>query len=80
MKQQNKLRYTHRTIVNIYIVYERGASGSFDNDPALKNSLFVAVKLSKKADFDRYRYYSYGTGIDRNEVFHFRVADLVKMQ
>ena len=32
LKQQNKLTYTHGTIVNIYIVYERGASSSFNND------------------------------------------------
>ena len=32
LKQQNNLTYTHGTIVNIYIVYERGASSSFNDD------------------------------------------------
>ena len=34
--KQPKISYTHGTIVNIYIVYELGASGSKDNDPTLK--------------------------------------------
>ena len=36
LKQSNKLTYTHKNIVNIYIVYELGASTSNDNDPTLK--------------------------------------------
>ena len=34
--KQSKIAYTHSTIVNIYIVYELGASSSNDNDPTLK--------------------------------------------
>ena len=45
LKQQNKLTYTHGTIVNIYTVYELGVSNSFNDDPTLKNPLFGAVKL-----------------------------------
>ena len=37
LKQSNKLTYTHRTIVNIYIGYELGASGSDNSDPTLTN-------------------------------------------
>ena len=37
--QQPKVSYTHSTIVNIYIVYELGASRSHSDDPRLKNSL-----------------------------------------
>ena len=40
LKQSNKLTYTHKNIVNIYIVYELGASTSNDNDPTLKK-LFI---------------------------------------
>ena len=43
LKQSNKLTYTHKTIVNIYIVNELGASGSNNSDPTLKNCLFEAV-------------------------------------
>ena len=35
--KQSKISYTHGTIVNIYIVYELGASSSNSNDPTLQN-------------------------------------------
>ena len=31
---------THEKVVNIYIVYELGASSSRDSDPTIKNCLF----------------------------------------
>ena len=37
--KQDKISYTHRKTVNIYIVYELGASGSHSNDPTLENCL-----------------------------------------
>ena len=40
LKQSNKLTYTHGKVVNIYIVYELGASSSHNNDPTLKK-LFI---------------------------------------
>ena len=45
--KQPKFTYTHKTMVNIYIVYELGASTSNNNDPTLKNCLFGAVTLTK---------------------------------
>ena len=42
--------------INIYIIYELGASGSQNNDPTLKNSLFGAVTLTKNTDIDMYVY------------------------
>ena len=47
MKQQNKVTYTHGTLLNIYIIYELGSSSSFNDDPTLKNFLVDAVKLTK---------------------------------
>ena len=38
--QEPKLSYTHGKVVNIYIVYELGASSSHDNDPTIKK-LFI---------------------------------------
>ena len=35
-------------MVNIYIVYELGASSSHINDPVLKKCLFGAVTLTEK--------------------------------
>ena len=69
--KQPKFTYTHKTIVNIYIVYELGASTSNDNDPTLKNCLFGAVTLTKNADIDKYGYSGYGTGFDRRSSFLF---------
>ena len=69
--KQPKFTYTHKTIVNIYIVYELGASTSNDNDHTLKNCLFGAVTLTKNADIDKYGYYGYGTGFDRKSSFSF---------
>ena len=69
--KQPKVSNTHGTIVNIYIVYELGGSGSNDNDPTLKNSLVGAVRLTKKVDIDNYEYYGYGIGFDRKSSFSF---------
>ena len=63
--KQPKIQYTHGKIVNIYIVYELGASGSNNSDPTLKNCLFGAVTQMKIADIDKYGYSGYGTGFDR---------------
>ena len=63
--KQPNISYLHRTIVNIYIVYELGASSSHSNDPTLENCLFGAVALTKNADINKYRYSGYGNGFDR---------------
>ena len=54
--KQSKLSYNHGKVVNIYIVYELGASSSHINYLILKNCLFGAVTLTKNADIDKYRY------------------------
>ena len=73
--KQPKVSYTHGKIVNIYIVYALSASGSFNDDPTLKNSLFGVVTLTKCYDIDKYRYLD----LIENQVFHFRAVDLLKM-
>ena len=57
--------------VNVYIVYELGASGSNNNDPTLKNCLFGAVILIKNADIKKYRYSAFGIGFDKRLSFSF---------
>ena len=69
--KQPKISYTHGKVVNIYIVYELGASSSHNNDPTLKNCLFGAVTLTKNADIDKYGYSCYGIGFDRKSSFSF---------
>ena len=69
--KQPKFTYTHKTRVNIYIVYELGASTTHDNDPTLKNCLFGAVTLTKNADIVKYEYSGYGIGFYRRSSFSF---------
>ena len=69
--KQSKITYTHKKVVNIYIVYELGASTSHIDDPTLKNCLFDAVTLTKNVDIDKYGYSGYGIGFDRRGSFSF---------
>ena len=54
--KQTKFTFTHKKVVNIYIVYDLGASSSHDSDPTIKNCLFGAVTLTKNADIEKYKY------------------------
>ena len=67
--KQPKFTCTYKTIVNIYIVYELGASTSSDNDPTLEKCLFDAATLTKNTDIDKYGYSGYGTGFNRRSSF-----------
>ena len=71
LKQSNTLTYDYGHIVNIYIVYELGASSSDDSDPTLKNSLFGAVTLTKNADIKKYGYSAFGIAFNRRSSFSF---------
>ena len=71
LKQSNALTYDKDHIVNVYIVYELGASSSSDSDPTLKNCLFGAVTLTKNADIEKYGYSGFGIGFDRRSSFSF---------
>ena len=51
--KQFKLGHTHGKTINIYIIYELTGSSS-NND--VRNSLFGAVRLTKIAEYDKYRY------------------------
>ena len=77
--KQSKISYTHSNIINIYIVYELGISGSNNSCPTLKNCLSGAVTLTKNTDIDKYGYPGYGIGFDRRSSFSFPGGGLVKM-
>ena len=79
LKQSNKRLYTHKKIVNIYIVYESGASTSHSSDPTIKNCLFGAVTLTNNADMKNKNILVMVLDLIEDQVFHFQVADLVKM-
>ena len=57
---QNKIILFRKKIVNIYIVYELILHNSDSNYPTLENCLFGAVKLTRGADIDNYKYFGYG--------------------
>ena len=69
--KQEKVIFNHGKVVNVYTVYELGASSSSDSDPTIKNCLFGAVTLTKNAEIDKYRYSGYGIGFDRGSSFSF---------
>ena len=70
LKQDKINAYTHGAIRNIFIVYK--LNPTLDNfDPTLEDCLFGAVKLTKNADFDKYKYSGYDIGFDSKGSFLF---------
>ena len=59
-----KVTYKHKKVVNLYVIYEITSFHGMDNYPTLTNALFGAVKLTKNADIDKYKYSGYGIGFD----------------
>ena len=59
----------HEDIVNIYIVYEITSDYHDINYSTLENCLFESAKLTKNADIDKYGYFGYGNGFDRQSSF-----------
>ena len=57
--------------MNVYIVYELGASSSNVSYPTLKNCLFGAVTLRKNSDVEKYWYSGFGIGFDRRSTYSF---------
>ena len=62
--QQKIVTQSHKKVVNLYVVYEITNFHGIDNYPTLTNALFGAVKLTKNADIDKYKYSRYGIGFD----------------
>ena len=58
--QLKTVTYSHKKVVNICVVCEEDNFQNIDNYPTLRNALFGAVKLTKNADIDKYRYFGYG--------------------
>ena len=72
--KQDKVTFSHKNIVNMYIVYEITLWNYVDSgDPTLGNSLLGAVRLVKNVDIDKYKYSGYGIGFDMKGIL-----DLVK--
>ena len=66
--RQIQVTYNHGPVVNIYIVYET-TSDTKTSNVTLENCLFSAIKLTKNADVDKYKYSGYGIGFDSTGSF-----------
>ena len=77
--QQKTIIYSHKKVVNLNVVYEITNFHDIDNYPKLTNALFGAVKLTKNADIDKYKYFGYGIGFDGKGFFHMLVVELEEM-
>ena len=79
LKQPNKLTYDYVHKVNVYIVYELGASSSTDSDPTLKNCIFGAITLTKNVILTNVGILVLVLDLIEDQAFNFLVVDLVKM-
>ena len=61
--------YSHKKVVNLYVVYEITNFHDIDNYPTLTNAFFGAIKLTKNTDIDKYKYFGYGIGFDGKGFF-----------
>ena len=62
--QQKTVTYSHKKVLNLYVVYEITNFHDIDSYPTLTNALFGAVKLTKNTDIDKYKHSSYGIGFN----------------
>ena len=69
--KQDSVTFSHRKVVNIYIVYEISKSINISGYPILENCLFGPVSLRKNADIDRHGYSGYEIEFDRHGSFSF---------
>ena len=67
--KQDSVTFNHKKVVSIYIVYEISKSININDNLTLEKFLFGAVRLTKNADIDKYKYSGYGIGFDRKGFF-----------
>ena len=68
--KQDSISFLYKNIVNLYITYELDTrSKDLSTDFILGNCLFGAVKQTKNADPDKYKYSCYGIGFDSRSQF-----------
>ena len=76
--KQDRVAYNHGPIVNNYIVYKLDIIIN-DSGVTLENCLLGAVKLTKNADIDKYKYSGYGIGFDSKGSFSHPSGGMAKM-
>ena len=79
LKQEDAAPFTANNVVNLFIIYELDRwSRNLNSDFSLKDSLFGALKLTKNADSDKYKYSSYGIGFGSCSQFLFTDGSMGK--
>ena len=69
-KQENKAPLTPNNVAKLFIVYAVDRwPWDLNIDFTLKDSLFGAIKLTKNADREKYKYSDYGIGFDSRSEF-----------
>ena len=76
--KQPKFTFTREKVINIYIVYELGASTFHSSDSTIKNWLFGTVTLTKKANNEKYKYSGYGIGFGTRDTSYIYKNELDK--
>ena len=66
-------------MVNIYIVYELGASSSNISDPTIKTVYLVQLLSQKMQPLKNIDIQAMVLDLIEDQAFHFQVEDLVKM-
>ena len=69
--RQKRVTYNDKKMVNTYVVYEITSFPNIYSNPTLTNILFRAVKLTKNADIDIYKYSGYGIGFDNKGFYSY---------
>ena len=76
--KQDKITYSHRPIVNIYVVY-RLAPRTNNSDVTLENCLFGVVKLTNMLTLINTNILYMVLDLIQKDLFHIQVEDLAKM-
>ena len=66
---RGKAKSEYDKIINIFIVYDLQSNLNYNPEFTLENSLFGAIKVTKNADVNKFKYSGYGIGFDGKGVF-----------
>ena len=80
--KQDKVTFNHKKVVNIYIVYETTNIADLNgngNRPTIQKPLFGAISLTKMLISISTNTLDMELNLIKDQTFHFRFVDLVKM-
>ena len=77
---RGKAKSEYGKIINIFIVYDLQSNRNYNPELTLENCLFGAIKVTKNADVNKFKYSRYGLDLMEKEFFHIQLVVLVIMQ